>query len=68
VKIQSSAPDDERKHRLKHVELTWNNKLLTIYIVQFQLIQDTSQQQIGWTLSDTVNTVMCSWWWKNTSP
>jgi len=25
------APDDERKHRPKHVELTWNNKL--IYIV-----------------------------------
>jgi len=30
-KIQSSAPDDGRKHRPKHVELTWNNKL--IYIV-----------------------------------
>jgi len=29
--MQSSAPDDGRKHRRKHVELTWNNKL--IYIV-----------------------------------
>jgi len=27
LKIQASAPDDGRKHRLKHVELTWNNKL-----------------------------------------
>ena len=24
---KSSAPDDGRKHRPKHVELTWNNKL-----------------------------------------
>jgi len=30
-KIQSSAPNDGRKHRPKHVQLTWNNKL--IYIV-----------------------------------
>jgi len=29
--IQSSAPDDGLKHSPKHVELTWNNKL--IYIV-----------------------------------
>jgi len=29
--MQSSAPDDGRKHRPKHVEPTWNNKL--IYIV-----------------------------------
>jgi len=29
--IQSSAPDDVRKHRPKHVGLTWNNKL--VYIV-----------------------------------
>jgi hypothetical protein len=29
--IQSSAPDDGRKHRPKHVELARNNKL--IYIV-----------------------------------
>jgi len=29
--IQSSAPDDGRKHRPKHVQPTWNNKL--IYIV-----------------------------------
>jgi len=26
-------------------------------------IQDTSWQQIGWTLPDTVNTVKRSWWW-----
>jgi hypothetical protein len=30
-KIQSSAPDDGRKYRPKHVEPTWNNKV--IYIV-----------------------------------
>jgi len=28
--MQSSAPDDGRKHRPKHVELTWNNKLMYI--------------------------------------
>jgi len=26
--MQSSAPDDGRKHRPKHIELTWNNKLI----------------------------------------
>jgi len=26
--IQSSAPDDWLKHLSKHVELTWNNKLI----------------------------------------
>jgi hypothetical protein len=36
--------------------------------VQFQLIRDTSRQQLGWTLPDTVNTVKCSWWWAKTSP
>jgi len=30
LQIQSSAPDDGRKHRPKHVELTWNNKLISI--------------------------------------
>ena len=29
--MQSSAPDDGRKYRPKHIEPTWNNKL--IYIV-----------------------------------
>ena len=29
----------------------------------FHLIQDTSRQQPGWTLPDSVNTVKCSWWW-----
>jgi len=29
--IQSSAPDDERKYRSKHVELTRNNKLTYIF-------------------------------------
>jgi hypothetical protein len=33
------------------------------HVVQFQLIQDTSRQQLGWTLPDTVNTVRCSGWW-----
>ena len=28
--MQSSAPDDGRKHRPKHVEPTWNNKLIYI--------------------------------------
>jgi hypothetical protein len=31
-------------------------------------IRDTSRQQLGWTLPDTVKTVKCSWWWKKTSP
>jgi len=31
--IQSNAPDDGHKHRPKHVELTWNNKLT--YIVAY---------------------------------
>jgi hypothetical protein len=35
--------------------------------MQFQLIHDTSWQQLGWTLPDTVNTVKCSWWWTKTS-
>jgi hypothetical protein len=35
---------------------------------QFQLIQDTSRQPLGWILSDTVNTVKCSWWWPKTTP
>ena len=30
LQIQSSAPDDGRKHRPKHVELTRNNKLTCI--------------------------------------
>jgi len=29
--VQSSAPDDGRKQRPKHVEPTWNNKL--VYVV-----------------------------------
>jgi hypothetical protein len=37
--IQSSAPDDRRKHRPKYEEITWNNILLTINKVQFQHIQ-----------------------------
>jgi hypothetical protein len=31
LSLQSNVPDDGRKHRPKHVEPTWNNKL--IYIV-----------------------------------
>jgi len=30
--------------------------------------RDTSWQQLGWTLPDTVNTVKCSWWWAKTQP
>ena len=36
LQVQSSAPDDGRKHRLKHVELTRNNKLT--YIVASRLL------------------------------
>ena len=36
--------------------------------VEFKLIQDTSRQQLGCVLPDTVNTVKCSWWWAKTSP
>jgi hypothetical protein len=39
---------------------------LRIHIVQFQLIQDTSRQQRGWTLPDTVNIVKFTWWWAKT--
>jgi len=35
---------------------------------QFQIIRNTSWQQLGWTLPDTVNTVKCSRWWAKTSP
>jgi hypothetical protein len=31
-------------------------------------IHDTSRQQLGWTLPNTVNTYKCSWWWAKTSP
>ena len=50
--IQASAPDDGRKHPPKHE----------------QLVQNTSRQQLGWTLPDTVNTGKFSWWWAKTSP
>jgi len=40
----------------------WFEARLTNHIVHFQLIQDTSQQQLGWILPDTVNTVKCAWW------
>jgi len=79
--MQSSAPDDGRKHRPKHVELTWNNKL--IYIVHlvgyfhscvtmhgFMNVKfwNCCRQQLGWTLPDTVNRVKCSWWWAKHRP
>ena len=36
LQIQSSAPDDGRKHGPKHVELTWNNKLIyTAHLVGY---------------------------------
>ena len=31
-------------------------------------VHDTGLQQHGWTISETVNTVKCSWWWVKTSP
>jgi len=39
-----------------------------MFMVQFQLIHDTSRQQNWRILPDTVNTVKCSWWWAKTSP
>jgi len=39
-----------RKHRPKHVELTWDNKFLTIYIVQVYFIPHTCREQFGITL------------------
>ena len=36
--------------------------------LQSQLIHDTSRQQYRWSISETVNTVKCSWWWAKTSP
>jgi len=35
---------------------------------EFHLVHDTYQQQHSWTISEAVNTVMCSWWWAKTSP
>jgi len=35
---------------------------------ELKLLQDSSRQQLGWILSDTVTTVKCSWWWTKTSP
>ena len=31
-------------------------------------IRNTSQQQKRWTIPEAVVTVICSWWWANTSP
>jgi len=36
--------------------------------ISFQLIRDTSRQQLVWTLPDAVHTVKCSQWWAKTSP
>jgi hypothetical protein len=45
-----------------------SSKLLLAGVLdEFQLIQDTSRQQLGWILPDTVNTVKRSWWWAKTS-
>ena len=35
---------------------------------QFHLVHDTGRQQHGWTISEAVNTVKCSWWWAKASP
>jgi hypothetical protein len=42
LQIQSSAPDDGRRHRLKHVELTGNNKLTYKVASCWLLSQETS--------------------------
>ena len=34
----------------------------------FHLVHDTGRQKHRWTISEAVNTVKCSWWWKKTSP
>ena len=38
---------------------------LTVFRVSGSVhpIRDTSRQQLGWTLPDTVNKDKCSWWW-----
>jgi len=36
-------------------------------LVKTELVWDTNWQQLGWTLTDTVNTVICSWSWVKTS-
>jgi len=36
--------------------------------LQFHLFHETSRQQYRWTISETVNTAKCSWWWTKTSP
>jgi len=35
LSIQSRAPDDGRKHLLKHVELTWNKLIYIVYLVGY---------------------------------
>ena len=48
------------------IRSTW---LYLQYLKVFtQVAADTSRQQLGWTLPDTVNTVKCSWWCAKTSP
>jgi hypothetical protein len=61
-------------HYRKNIHLhlyTWHShkKPRRFFILVFMSHSgDTSRQQLGWTLTDTVNTVKCSWWWAKTSP
>jgi len=49
----------------------YSPKLLPAVVLgelKLQFIQDTSRQQLGWILPDTVNTVCCFWRWAKTLP
>jgi len=64
LEIQSSAPDDGRKHRPIHVELNRNNKLTRIVatVSSFNSFRTPAGKKLGWILPEAVNTVKCSWW------
>jgi len=48
--------------------MSWNWTMWIVRRVYTAHNQDTSRQQLGWTLPDTVNTANCSWWWAQMSP
>ena len=58
--MQSSAPDDGRKHCPKHVDLTWNNKLIDIvHLVGY--FHSCSYQLQEQELSKTCALLLVSW-------
>ena len=36
--------------------------------LEIHLVHDTARKQHRWTISESVNTVTCCWWWVKTSP